>query len=59
VVAVRHDDVAQAILTLAADMDLVVLGLNRLDSRRRVFGPLTTRLVRDISSAVMVIGQQG
>jgi APA family basic amino acid/polyamine antiporter len=59
VVAVRHDDVAQAILTLAADMDLVVLGLNRPDPRRRVFGPLTTRLVQDLSSAVMVIGQQG
>jgi APA family basic amino acid/polyamine antiporter len=57
--AVRNDDVAQAILTLASDMDLVVLGLNRPDPRRRVFGPLTTRLVRDLSCAVMVIGQQG
>jgi nucleotide-binding universal stress UspA family protein len=59
VLAVRNDDVAQAILAPAADMDLVVLGLNRPDPRRRVFGPLTTRLVQDISCAVMVIGQQG
>jgi nucleotide-binding universal stress UspA family protein len=59
VLAVRNDNVAQAILALAAETDLVVLGLNRPDPRRRVFGPLTTRLVQDISSAVMVIGQQG
>jgi APA family basic amino acid/polyamine antiporter len=59
VLAVRNDDVAQAILSLVVETDLVVLGLNRPDPRRRVFSPLTTRLVQDISSAVMVIGQQG
>jgi APA family basic amino acid/polyamine antiporter len=59
VLAVRNDDVAQAILVTASEMDLVVLGLNRPDPRRRVFGPVTTRLVQDISCAVMVIGQQG
>jgi APA family basic amino acid/polyamine antiporter len=59
VLAVRSDDVAQAILSIASEMDLVVLGLNRPNPRRRVFGPLTTRLVQDISCAVMVIGQQG
>jgi len=56
---IRHADVAEAILATAAQMDLVVLGLNRPDPRRRVFGPLTTRLVQEISGAVMVIGQQG
>ena len=44
VLAVRSDDVAQAILAPAANMDLVVLGLDRPDPRRRVFDPLATRL---------------
>lgn len=55
---VLNDDVASAILEAAPEADLVVLGLNKLDPRRRVFGPLTTRLVRDMTSGVMVIGQR-
>jgi nucleotide-binding universal stress UspA family protein len=54
-----HDDVGSAILEAAAQSDLVVLGLNKPDPKRRVFGALTTRVVRDITTAVMVIGQRG
>ncbi len=56
---VLHDDVATAILTAASEMDLVVFGLNRPNPRRRVFGPLTTRVVQEVTGAVMVIGQRG
>ncbi len=56
---VLSKDVAAAILDAAKEKDLVVLGLNKLDPKRRVFGSLTTRLVQETTGAVMVIGQRG
>lgn len=56
---VRSDDVASAILDVAKEKDLVVLGLNKPEPKRRVFGSLTTRLVQETTGAVMVIGQRG
>ncbi len=56
---VLHDDVASAILEVAREKDLVVLGLNKPDPKRRVFGRLTTRLVQEMTGAVVVIGQRG
>jgi APA family basic amino acid/polyamine antiporter len=53
-----NDDVASAILEAAAETDLVVLGLNRPDRRRRVFGPLTVRVIQGVHTAVMAIGQR-
>jgi APA family basic amino acid/polyamine antiporter len=57
--AVLNDDVASAISDAADMADLVVFGLNTPDPTRRVFGSLTTRVVRNIKCAVMVIGQRG
>jgi len=57
--AVLNDDIASAISNAAEAADLVVFGLNTPDPRRRVFGSLTTRVVRNIKCAVMVIGQRG
>lgn len=57
--AVLNDDVASAISDAAAAADLVVFGLNKPDPTRRVFGSLTTRIIRNIKCAVMVIGQRG
>jgi len=54
---VLNDDIAAAILDAASQADLVVLGLNRPDRKRRVFGPLTVRVIQDVRSAVMAIGQ--
>ena len=56
---VLSDDIASAIIEAATEADLVVLGLNKPDPKRRVFGALTTRVVQDITSAVIVIGQRG
>jgi len=56
---VLNDDIAVAIDEAAAEADLVVLGLNKPDPRRRVFGSLTTRVIQDLKCAVMVIGQRG
>ena len=55
----RSDDVATAILEAAADADLVVLGLNQTNPKRKVFGAITTRVVQNSDTAVMVIGQRG
>jgi APA family basic amino acid/polyamine antiporter len=57
--AMLHDNVASAIVGAAAGVDLVVFGLNRPDPKRRVFGPLTTQVVQEITQAVVVIGQRG
>jgi amino acid transporter len=55
---VLGDDVASAILDAASQTDLVVLGLNKPDRRRRVFGPLSIRVIQEVRSAVMAIGQR-
>ncbi len=53
------DDVPTAILSAAQDADLVLLGLNKADPKRRMFGRLTTQVIQEIRGAVMVIGQRG
>ncbi len=55
---VLNDDVTTAILDAASETDLVVLGLNKPDRKRRVFGPLTVRVIQDVRCAVMAIGQR-
>lgn len=52
------EDVAGLVLARAVDCDLLILGINRVDRNRRVFGPVITRLVDDAPGAVMVIGQR-
>lgn len=55
---VLDDDVAHAIEQSSEDMDLLVLGLNKSDPRKRVFGRLTTKVVQKVRCAVVVIGQR-
>ncbi len=56
---VLSDDVAHAIFQASADMDLLVLGLNKSDPKKRVFGRLATKVVQKVRCAVVVIGQRG
>ncbi|MCF7973686.1 MAG: amino acid permease [Phycisphaerae bacterium] len=56
---VPSDDVAQAIVDASSNMDLLVLGLNKSDPKKRVFGRLTTQVVQQVRCAVVVIGQRG
>ncbi len=56
---VLSDEVPEAILEAAQAVDLVVLGLNKTNPKRPMFGQLTTRVVQETSKAVMVIGQRG
>ena len=56
---VLSDDVAHAISEASVDMDLLVLGLNKSDPKKRVFGRLTTKVVQKVRCAVVVIGQRG
>jgi APA family basic amino acid/polyamine antiporter len=55
---VLDDHVAHAIEQASHDMDLLVLGLNKSDPRKRVFGRLTTQVVQMVKCAVVVIGQR-
>ncbi|MFC1766632.1 APC family permease [Planctomycetota bacterium] len=54
-----NDNIPAAILAAAEPTDLVLLGLNKKDTHRRVFGSITTQVVQDVQTAVMVIGQRG
>jgi len=54
-----NDSIPDAILAAAESCDLVLLGLNKTGSQRRVFGSITTQVVQELQNAVMVIGQQG
>jgi len=56
---VLSDDVAEAIAEASTGMDLLVLGLNKSDPKKRVFGRLTTQVVQKVRCAVVVIGQWG
>jgi APA family basic amino acid/polyamine antiporter len=53
-----NDDVGSAILEAASETDLVVLGLNKPDRQRRVFGSLSVRVIEHVHTAVMAIGQR-
>jgi amino acid transporter len=55
---VLSDDVADSILDAARRTDLIVLGLNKPDQKRRIFGPLTLRVIEQVRCAVMAIGQR-
>jgi amino acid transporter/nucleotide-binding universal stress UspA family protein len=51
----RSDHVRRDLVTMSADYDLVVLGLQRLGRRRRLFGDLTLRLARETTSPLILI----
>ncbi len=55
---VLDDHVAHAIEQASHDMDLLVLGLNKSDPKKRVFGRLTTQVVQKVKCAVVVIGHR-
>ena len=55
---VLDDHVARAIEQASQDMDLLVLGLNTSNPKKRVFGRLTTQVVQKVGCAVVVIGQR-
>lgn len=54
---VRSDDPGAAILEAAASADLLVLGL-QTQKGRKVFSPVTLRLVRQAPSAVIVLARK-
>jgi nucleotide-binding universal stress UspA family protein len=56
---VRSDAVADEITAQAKECDLVVLGLQRLSRRRKVFGEVILRIAHDTEGAVLMIGSRG
>lgn len=55
---VRGDDITAEIARAAADVDLVVLGLNQVHGRHRTFGTIVTRVIDQVGTAVIIIGQR-
>ncbi len=59
VVLVEGGNPAQEIARYAADSDLVVLGLQRLGRRHKVFGDVALRVARETSCAILMISKRG
>ncbi|MBN1961927.1 MAG: universal stress protein [Deltaproteobacteria bacterium] len=55
---VRSDNVAAEIIAEAVSADLILLGLNQVPNRRRVFGDVVTQVIAHTKAAVMIIGQR-
>ena len=55
---VRSDDPADRLVTEAADYDLVVLGLESIGWRRKVFGEFSLRVVRDLPCATILLSRR-
>lgn len=56
---VRDEDPGAAIVTLADESDLVILGLQRLGRRHKVFGRISLRIARDSSCATVLVSRRG
>ena len=55
---VRSENAAAEIISAASGVDLVILGLSRVNGRRRVFGAVVTQVVDQVPEAVMIVGQR-
>ena len=56
---VRNDDPSQAIVDLAEDCDLVILGLQRLGRHQKAFGHVALRIARDSNCATILVSRRG
>ena len=56
---VRSDDAVEEVACRAADCDLLVLGLQRLSRRHKVFGEFALRAARRVDGPVVMISQEG
>lgn len=56
---VLGDDAVEEIAVRAAHSDLLVLGLQRLSRRRKVFGEFALRVARRVDAPVVMISQEG
>ncbi len=54
-----HANVTQAITEEAQKHDLVVLGLQRVGKRQRVFGDITQRVAQETDCAIILISRKG
>ena len=54
-----NDSVADEVKKQASECDLAVLGLQRINRRRRAFGDLAVQIARDTSCATVMLRQSG
>jgi basic amino acid/polyamine antiporter, APA family len=53
-----HDDPVEEIIRRAQDFDLVILGLHQLQPHRRVVGEVISRIARNTSCALLILGHK-
>jgi APA family basic amino acid/polyamine antiporter len=58
VVVERSSDPAGEVIRRAADCDLVVLGLQQLQARRRMMGDFIVRIARETGCALVILGHK-
>lgn len=56
---VRRDDVSDALVERACQVDLVILGLQRLGRSHKVLGEIPERVARESGCGVLLISQRG
>jgi APA family basic amino acid/polyamine antiporter len=56
---VQHDDAMQTVIEHAADSDLVIVGVQRLSRRNKLFGKFTLRLAQETTCPLLVISRRG
>jgi APA family basic amino acid/polyamine antiporter len=58
IVVETHADPAELIIQLGADHDLIVLGLQQLEQRKRIIGDFTLRIARGTQCALVILGHK-
>jgi APA family basic amino acid/polyamine antiporter len=56
---VRSDSIAAALTRQAAESDLVILGLQRLNRRRKLLGEIAVNMARDTTCPLIMISRRG
>jgi hypothetical protein len=56
---VRGSNVAEEVARHAAENELVILGLQRLGRRHKIFGDVALRVAQETCSAVLMISRRG
>jgi nucleotide-binding universal stress UspA family protein len=59
VVIARSDNPAAQIAELAEQCDLLIMGVQRLDRRRKLFGHVTRQIAAQTSTPVLVVSRRG
>jgi nucleotide-binding universal stress UspA family protein len=55
---VYNNSVTEEIIAQVSENDLLILGFNRLNRKRKVFGPIVRQIIADTTCALIMIGER-